>query len=437
MSPNTKIVVERGARLNLAAGGHISTCGDSWKGIRVRGNSSLAQSNVINTGGNLAIPLPDESGFVLIFGGTISNAEVAVSDVDYDLANPEEFYGMHVSATNGIFQDNWRDLEFSKYTHVTTLTNPGGLPISTPTAIQNSTFTDCDFFSANPGSLNESVVIDQNNTITFEGCTWTGYNDSALKVFNGSVDVVNGNSFDNCETGVELNLTYPSLFIGDTQIGALSGTPNDFNCYRNGVLSSSYGYNSEVLIRNNNFNGGQFGAFMSGQGSFQITNNDFGGGLQNCTRIISTSGATNVNLVRENEFEDSQTASQAVWNNSSLTYLDHCMTNIAGEDIFLNHTEIFPFQGSGIIEAGNCFSQADLDKRIRSYQSAPITYFLLNQDPSSCEYIDEILNVINTESSSNGVNANCVQILLLMILQICFLVRYQIILETYMEPLIM
>lgn len=130
MPKNAKVIVEPGGELIIDGGCFTNFCGDLWEGIEVQGDRYSDQT-----------PYSNQGYLKIINSGTIENAECGVrlaKNNTYDGWNIDwNSTGGVIQATDAIFQNNAKDVEFLSYHNINDASG----------TLQNnrSYFKDCHF----------------------------------------------------------------------------------------------------------------------------------------------------------------------------------------------------------------------------------------------------------------------------------------------------
>lgn len=156
--PNSKIIVERGAKLTVNNAVLKNYCNAPWQGIEVHGNSSANQWPDAN--GNY------QQGRVVLTDAVIENAVRAL-----DLWNPGHYSqtGGIVHATGTTFRNNAESVHALLYRN--------SHPINEREMDYNSSFSDCNFeITADYNGTHtfyKHVDLNQVNGIKFKGCDFS------------------------------------------------------------------------------------------------------------------------------------------------------------------------------------------------------------------------------------------------------------------------
>lgn len=154
MVKDSKIIVERGAKLVIDGGVLTCPCGNTWKGIEVWGDNTKAQ-------------YASNQGVVeLKYGARVENAMFGITTCKrvnntYYLS----YTGGIVRATNCTFRNNFRDVEFLSYRNIISNIESGNA----------SYFRRCTFETDDNVLFSDSlnhVSMSNVNGIKFSGCTF-------------------------------------------------------------------------------------------------------------------------------------------------------------------------------------------------------------------------------------------------------------------------
>lgn len=228
MSKNKRIIVERGATLNVNSGGKITNaCGDMWYGIEVWGTSTAAQ----NTAG--------AQGKVVVNNGTIENAYEAITTIknantSWDWA----FTGGIVQTINAFFYNNRRSVQMLTY-HA-----PGSPEPNNYSYFKNTVFETNRI-------LNDAAVLPTTHIsmldlkgVNVQGCKFRNTATASYSINNRGTGVT---GFDAIFTvNDQFNFSFPPSVIASSEFeGLTKGVQADFT---SGVTKAAYVYNS--LFRN-------------------------------------------------------------------------------------------------------------------------------------------------------------------------------------------
>ncbi len=158
MRRNTRIIVRPGGKLVVNGGTLTSACdGEMWEGIIVEGHNNIRQAALAQ-------------GSVILNNATIENAWTAISTRGADTNAIYEHTGGIVQATNTLFSNNRRSVEFLSYENHTT---------SNQVTDNASYFTRCTFtvdddnlFVAQGRDFENHVTMWQVRGVKFNGCSF-------------------------------------------------------------------------------------------------------------------------------------------------------------------------------------------------------------------------------------------------------------------------
>lgn len=166
MGQNTKITVERGAKLIVDGGKITGFPGFMWKGIEVWGDSSKSQVSTIVYQGTAKF----------INNAVIEHAKTAVITVRNDGTANYAYTGGIIQGTDATFRNCTNGVVFYKYENKNPLNNK---------AINNaSMFTRCIFETDNNylgnDTIRNSAHLSEIRGVSFYGCTFKNTNTSAF-----------------------------------------------------------------------------------------------------------------------------------------------------------------------------------------------------------------------------------------------------------------
>jgi len=254
MGANTKIVVERGAKLIVDGGKITSLPGFMWQGIEVWGDSSATQA--YNT--------TYQGVAKFINKAVIENAKVAVVTIRYDGAANYAYTGGVIQATDATFRNCTYGAVFYKYENRHPLTNK---------VMDNvSAFTRCTFEANNSylgtDTLRNMVELNQIRGIAFGGCAFKSGNTSSLGTEAAGIFSYNS-SFrvqQTCKTGISPCVEY---------------MPCSFDSLRYGIRATGSATTKTFKVANAVFTSNTCGLFSSAidftsvvQNTFNVTQQD-------------------------------------------------------------------------------------------------------------------------------------------------------------------
>ncbi|MFN0035180.1 MAG: right-handed parallel beta-helix repeat-containing protein [Saprospiraceae bacterium] len=375
MSPKGEIVVERGGKLVVDGGLITGDCSDNWKGVVVEGDVPGKQS---------------QSGKVVLKNSAIlEHARNAISmnpdHLPWNDGGLQNFYGGLVEAENSTIRNCVRGVEFMRY-------GRGG--IKDKSWFKNVTFENL---------AHEGVSMWADDGVTFDDCTFKNIGRRGILPFDCEAIVRESNTFESQPIGVDIVTTYPIIFsskIGEKGLGS-----NTFLCQSAGVNIQSSGNVEPLTIFNNVFSGSNKGVRQNGNSLLYVENNGFSGHL---TAVEIFGGGTAFSHVTENEINTSYLGAHSVQQNSGLRYLDNCFSANQLVDVFVSDGDIFPWQGSPMVAAGNCFTKNDIPEIDNDDGTGPVFYFVKTGTPvTSCKYPENLHNVTLITNAAEETIAAC------------------------------
>ena len=340
MQPQTRIIVERGARLILGkeaiiANGGVCNDEDSskkWAGIVLEGNNSIAhKTDYADESYSL---VADDHGIVLLMDGSIvRDARTAVSC--RSLSGSGDYWGGYINAKGVSFLNNGRSLEFM-------LSNFPNL----------SEIDDC-LFEGGPVAItnwhSNNVTIRNSEFNHFEQGIYSI--DAGMNVihntFNNNVDAI---AMDNMQF---LNHVY---FVKN----------NTFNYNDVSIRASA---SSSLIVKNNDFLNNDFGVSLMGNGQAVIRNNLF---EDNSLGVDLQSVGNAWTPVSCNIFSHNSYGVNPSGNNLGMYYVKNQNDVIDNySDMFIENDEdgnlgrVSDF-GSSYLPPMNTFSQGNNDRNIQT-----------------------------------------------------------------------
>ncbi len=366
MQPKTKIIVKRGGKFILDEDAVMTGCGDYWDGIIVEGD--VPSGNQLNAG---KVELRN--------GSIIENAKNAISmnpsHRPWNNGQYQDYFGGFIQANGATIRNGFKAVEFMKF----------GVKL----VKDGSTFVNCKF-----ENLREGVTIWSDNGLSFNKCTFTNITNRGIQPYDSDVNVFNGCSFNGVKTGIDIVTTYPIPFA--PQIGNLNSLANNFSCFEHGIFANASGNIQNMSVVNNNFTGGTTGIESSGISHYLIERNTFSDQVFN---VVPMDGGYNSDYIQYNKMNHTTLAAHNVFNNSGLEYLGNCFGNNLG-DIYVNNGDLYLYQGSPQMEAGNCFTRNGVFE-IDNTDGNTIAYFeKQGSTTSSCKHPVHSFN-INVERTAN------------------------------------
>ena len=157
-SPGSRIIVRPGGKLIVNGGTLTNACdGEMWQGIIVEGNASIRQAALAQ-------------GSVILNNATIENASDAICTRGSDTNVVFEHTGGIIQATNTLFHNNRRSVEFLSYENHTT----SGAVTDNVSYFTRCTFTvdNDNLFAQNGTSFNSHVTMWHVRGVKFNGCAF-------------------------------------------------------------------------------------------------------------------------------------------------------------------------------------------------------------------------------------------------------------------------
>ncbi len=154
----SSIIVRPGGKLVVNGGTLTNACdGEMWQGIIVEGNANLRQAALAQ-------------GSVILNNATIENARDAICTRGSDTNAVFEHTGGIIQATNTLFRNNRRSVEFLSYENHTT----GGAVMDNVSYFTRCTFTvdNDNLFAANDVTFKNHVSMWHVRGVKFNGCTF-------------------------------------------------------------------------------------------------------------------------------------------------------------------------------------------------------------------------------------------------------------------------
>ncbi len=248
MSKDKRLIVERGATVNITNGGKITNaCGDLWYGIELWGTYNVAQSTA------------GAQGKVVINGGTIENAHNGITTIKNANASWDWAYtGGIIEATNASFLNNRRDIQMLSY-HSPSSPEPDNLSFFKSSLFETNQALNGGFSPTTRISLHDVKGI------KIEGCTIQNTATSFYSINN------RGTGVGTADATFVLNDLYPNYTpsspISHSVVSGLTiGVQADFTSgstrnasvvnttFTNVQRSITYNYSTGSLVSNNIIN---------------------------------------------------------------------------------------------------------------------------------------------------------------------------------------
>ena len=169
----TIIGMPKGARIFVKAGGKLildnalitNRCGEHWRGVWLDSNTQTGDVSATDQVGTI----------ILQNNATIEYAEDGITTRRDDYV----YTGGVVQATNAIFRNNLRDVEFMRARHV----NDNGAPVRNPSFFSHCQFVTDDNYRNHPTGANIShVTMWDVHGIKFTNCTFSSFINDANDV---------------------------------------------------------------------------------------------------------------------------------------------------------------------------------------------------------------------------------------------------------------
>lgn len=359
MPPDGRIIVKRGARLEIN-GTVTNGCNNNlWKHIEVWGNPSLPHPSVAQVLSGVYPSDPNHHGVVIIKNGAlIENSSNGVSLVKSTSSGIDINYsGGIVIAENSTFRNNMKAVGFVKYDHPNV-----------------SYFKNCIFERTAPLidpalTYNPFITMWSVHRVRFKGCT-----------FQNTVSTFYGNQNDWGIYSIDADFKVTAICNQSNPFGnCTSEDRNEFNnltrgIYARGISSSATtfpiridkadfsGCWRSILLRaidnanvtRNNIDVGpaidghtSYGLYLDGCDAFRVEENDFTGINGGWFGIYITNSGINDNEIYNNVFHDIFAGIALSLNNSGLQLKCNSFSNLSGvgENILIFSGEIRTEQG--------------------------------------------------------------------------------------------
>ena len=242
LSPNSHIIVEKGAKLVLD-GGTLTSC-DEWQGIIVKGNSTAEQPDPNG------MPGPNQAGIVITKNNSIiENAHIGISTNYYGQWTDEDWGGL-VQCTNTDFIGCWKAVEFMSY------------------ELENQSFLKNCRIGGGDNYTKEGVTIWNCNGILFDNCYMHNL-DKGILCIDADYRVWHENTFEDCEYGIISSASSNGVANIDVRDN------NHFNNNEWGIVISGNTAGNSGDIYGNYFEGCWKPVEVDGDELYKIKNNNF------------------------------------------------------------------------------------------------------------------------------------------------------------------
>ncbi len=226
MGSDSRIIVEPGGKLTLF-GTLTNACGETWKGVEIRGNQFYSQDDISN------------QGYFKSNGGTIEYAEVGVLAGRRDASNNVDDGGGIIQCYNVTFRNNITDARFAPYHG---FSDQAGGHNGTPTSVPKDNigyFTKCLFAKDHNESASQTglfyagIHMDRVQGIKINGCDF-----DELTVLEDGHKGYMGSGIFSFDAIFEVNTACSGLVDPD---GSCPGgeIPSTFNDFATGVRALS------------------------------------------------------------------------------------------------------------------------------------------------------------------------------------------------------
>lgn len=342
MGQGRKVIVKKGASLNIDEGVFTSICSSQWHGIIVEGNGS-AQSGA--------------GKVTMSHNAVIEYAKNGISMNPSHIPWPAlaNSWGGLVEANNSIIRNCDRAVEFMQMDD------------------DASYLIGCTF-----SNLKDGVTLWDNNNVEFNGCTFSNIQNSAILAYDSRINAFN-NTITDTKDGIEV------VSVTGTPYGSrISG--NTINTSRDGVYAMAQTSASELQIQLNNIYSYSSGITLEGMSIYSLLHNNLVGS-QFASKFYSTGDGHND--VSNNTFSSAYWGNLANYENSP-EFTNNCY-GFNGKDLEVNSGSIYPEQGTDPIVANNCFSKGNTPA-ITVINSTPFIYNIVPVNEPSCRTPQDYLN---------------------------------------------
>ncbi len=242
MGVNAKIIVGRGATLDIDGGTITHACPDFWPGIEVRGNTAAFQDTV------------NQGRVIIRNGGTIEYAKTGIETIGTFVNYADVSYaGGIILADNATFYNNNVDVQFFPYPR-----SEGGVYADNVSQFINCSFvTDSNYYYYDDAPYTH-VVLDGVRGVKLTNCVFE--NTTSLADFDYDV---RGNGIEAWDAGYYVTIN--------------AEQPCSFNNLNYGI--KSYGNTAtikQITIDGVNFNSNRTGCYLSAETFASIIRNTFG-----------------------------------------------------------------------------------------------------------------------------------------------------------------
>ncbi|HHH54628.1 MAG TPA: right-handed parallel beta-helix repeat-containing protein, partial [Bacteroidetes bacterium] len=385
MQPDTKIIVERGAKLFIDGGTITSQC-NQWKGIVVQGNVNKEQPPVYQWPNE-----PDDAGVVLLTNDAVlENFYEGITDNNDYLGWPEmsEYWGGEVVCSNSSFLDGWRAVALMKYDYD-----------------DKSLFTGCDF-----NNLALGVTAWDREVLRFNNNTFKNVSRDAIVGENAEIEVEGGNTFENCGRGVWFLSSSPG--DGYVHVGGKDLEPNVFNHNDYHVMTAGVIHPKGVEVKYCTMsNAAKNGIYIYGANKARdIGFNNIDGAVYGIK--LQDAGQSWQNIRCNDIYNGFDADIAAYYNNNDATFKGNSLNDyrglyVAGQS---GNLGIIPDQLPNGAAPENCFGTSTQEV-VTNDETRYFTYYTsADALPGDCRYIDNIFGNYSTEPSQSNYGLPCLDI---------------------------
>ncbi len=389
-------MIVNGGTITNAKGPNPCYEANQWDGIYVEGNASQAQQLPDNVND------PNGNGVLHLIDATLMNGHTFIKMTSKHIPFPDRpsYWGGHVTAIRTTFTN---DNNFINYARVAAFMQYFGE--------DRSSFTDCTISNVAGGMTHWS-----NYGVTYDHNTFDTYQRHALLTYDASINVINGNIFDNGnhteydQAAIDLYQTYP--ISGATEIGSsiISQLPNQFYGGYHSIFSEAGNpMSGSIKVENNLFTGGQYNMYFSGISRHEINRNDL------ISPVFGTTLVSNGilhNIQRDNQFSSNDVGIFTFYDNSGYEMRSNCFDFTSRKDVRIHKGGIQKNQGNIFVAASNVFSSSSGARKINisGYGSVPsanlFNYWIEKDTPPTDRTVPSInfVNVFGTTISNGNVS---------------------------------
>lgn len=361
MGEGRRVIVKKGAILNVDGGVFTQLCNNKWEGIVIEGNGS-AQSGA--------------GKVTLMNNAVIEYAKNGISMNPSHIPWPAlaNSWGGLVEANNSIIRNCDRAVEFMQMDD------------------DDSYFTGCTFTH-----LKQGITLWDNNNVIINRCTFSNIQNSAILAYDSRI-VASNNTITGTKDGIEL------VSVTGTPYGSRISN-NTINTTQDGVYAMAQTSASEFQMELNNIYSYASGITLEGMSIYTLSSNNFVGSTY-ATKFWATSSGYGYDYVHNNTFSSAYWGNLANYENTP-EFNDNCY-GFNGKDLEVNSGSIYETQGDADIAAGNCFSKGSTPA-ITVVNSVPFNYYIVPVLEPTCRTPQDYLNPIgyNIEPASNQNSLNC------------------------------